>query len=471
MPPSAPGPGRRRRVHLHAEARAPSLRGDRHTHDNQDGTVRPLRAFHAVAAFALVTAAACTDRSSPLGPDDKTPPPTGPGAPPITLAALDCVANKESLAVSCSPATSQAGTAAGDIIVGNQNVYVRLVSSNIAYNGGTGQFTFDATLENLIEQPLGTVDGTTLDPAGIRIFFYTSPAVTGGSGSVAVVPDGFAFFTAAAQAYYTYPYLLDQNEVSPTETWTFVVPPSVTDFHFSVLVSAPVEYPTGYITLNGELPGYDYGNLHPTTPEVLTAVVKNPLGETVPGTVTFGTSDATCATVTVGGTVNGVRAGTCSITATSGAVGGEMIFDVTGMTRTWNGSASADWSNGANWDLGVSPAGVDSVTIPAGTPNNPALVGSTPIGGVTVADGATLSLGAFNLTMGANLVTGTTGGIVGGGAGVLDLNGTGAARGRVPSLWVTGDYSLSGDLLVVAPQSIRAGRMHNPSYQLRIVAQ
>lgn len=432
--------------------------------------MRSPRALRAAAAFALLAAAACTDKSNPLDPDGKTPPPTGPGAPPTTLAALDCVASKETLAVSCKPAASQAGTAAGDIIVGNQNVYVRLVSSNISYNVGTGQFTFDATLENLIEQPLGTVDGTTADPAGIRIFFYTGPA-SADPGTVAVVPDGFAFFTAAAQPYYTYPYVLDQNEVSPAEAWTFIVPPTVTSFQFSVYVSAPVEYPAGYITLNGQLPGYDYGNLHPTAPQGLTAVVKSPVGTVIPGTVTFGTTDPSCATVTVGGVVNGVRAGTCSITATDGARSGEMIFDVTGMTRTWNGSASADWSNGANWNLGVSPAAVDSATIPAGTPFDPALTAATAIGGVTVADVATLNLGAFNLTMGANLVTGATGGVVSGGAGVLDLNGTGTAQGRVPSLWVTGTYTLSGDLLVVAPQSIRAGRLNNPAYQLRIVAQ
>lgn len=434
--------------------------------------MRPFRVLRAAgAAFALLAAAACTDKSNPLGPDGKSkPPPDGPGAPPTTIAALDCVASKETLAVSCKPAQNQAGTAAGDIIVGNQNVYVRLVSSNIAYNSGTGSFTFDATLQNLIEQPMGTVDGTTLDPAGIRVFFYQAPATTGGTGTVAVVPDGFAFFTTAAQAYYTYPYVLDQNETSPTETWSFVVPPTVTDFHFSVLVSAPVEYPAGYITLNGQLPGYDYGNLHPSTPAALTAVVKNALGETVAGTVTFGTTDATCATVDVGGTVTGVRAGTCSITATSGSVGGEMVFDVTGMTRTWNGSVSTDWATGGNWDLGVVPAGVDSVTIP-NVANDPVLAAATPIAGVTVADGATLNLGAFNLTMAANLVTGATGGVIASGAGVLDLNGTGTARGRVPSLWVTGTYTLSGDLLVVAPQSIRAGRMNNPSYQLRIVSQ
>lgn len=430
----------------------------------------PPRVLRATAAFALLAAGACTDKSSPLGPDGKTPPPTGPGAPPTTLAALDCTANKSTLAVSCVPAASQAGTAAGDIIVGNQNLYVRLVSSGITYNVGTGQFTFQATLENLIEQPLGTVDGTTPDPVGIRIFFYTGP-VTADPGSVAVVPDGFAFFTTAAQAYYNYPYVLDQNEVSPAETWTFVVPPSVNSFQFQVFVSAPVEYPTGYVTLDGELPGYAYGNLHPTAPHALTAVIKNAVGEVLPGTVTFGTTDAGCASVSAGGMVTGVQAGTCSITATAGARSGEMVFDVTGMTRTWNGSASTDWSAGANWNLGLPPVAADSAVIPAGTPFNPALTAASAISGVTVADVATLTLGTFNLTVGANLATGANGGIVGGGAGVVDLNGSGTAIGRVPSLWVTGTYSLSGDLLVVAPQSIRAGRMNNPGYQLRIVSQ
>ena len=434
---------------------------------------RPHWAFRAAAALTLLAAAACTDKTDPLGPDggNARPPPTGPGAPPVTLARLDCTASPVDLSVSCKPGEMLPGGAAGDIIVGGQNVYVTLASSGIAYNGGTGQFTFQATLASLIEQPMGTVDGTTLDPTGIRIFFYTGPVITGGTGTVAVVPDGFDFFTAAAQAYYSYPYLLEQNDVSPAETWTFIVQPTVTSFHFSVFVSAPVEHPLGYITLDGELPGYAYGNLHPSAPHALTAVIKNALGEVVPGAVTFGTTDAGCASVSVGGTVTGVQAGTCSITATAGARSGEMVFDVTGMTRTWNGSASADWSTGANWDLGLAPVAADSAAIPAGTPFDPALTAASAIGGVTVADVATLTLGAFNLTVGADLVTGATGGVVGGGAGVLDLNGTGTARGRVPSLWVTGDYALSGDLFVVAPQSIRAGRMSNPAYQLRIVAQ
>jgi hypothetical protein len=432
------------------------------------------RAYRAGAAlFVVLAAAACTDRS-PTGPQ-ASPPGDGPGGregPATTIAMLTCTASVQGGDVSCAPASAELGAASG-LMIGGQGINVQLTSSNVNYNPGTGSFTFDATLQNLIEQPLGTTDGTTLDPTGIRIWFYTGPTVTSGTGVVAVIPDGFAVFTAPAQPYYNYPYVLDDNEVSPAEAWSFVVPPTALTFTFTVFVDAPVEYPDGYITLDGQLPEYDYGALHPTAPHALTAVVKNAFGTTIPGTVTFGTTDPLCATVSPTGTVTGVRAATCSITATSGIYAGEMVFDVTGMTRTWNGSVSTDWSVGGNWDLGVAPAAVDSVTIPFGTPNYPALVAATSIGGVTVADAATLSLGAFDLTAGANVATGYTAGSgIVGTTGVLQLAGTGeTVLGRVPSLRVTGTYELAGDLHVLAPGRVLAGNLRNVSYLMKVVSQ
>jgi hypothetical protein len=432
-----------------------------------------LRAYRARAALlTLLAAAACSDRS-PTDPSSRADPPgSGPAGPATTIAVLTCTATVQTGAVACAPATPRLGESSG-LIVGNQGVYVQLTSSNVNYNSGTGQFTFDATLQNLIEQPLGTTDGTTLDPGGINIYFHDLPTVVEGTGTASVVPDGFAFFTAAAQPYYNYPYLLDQTEVSPAETWTFVVPPTATRFIFSVYVSAPVEYPTGYITLDGELPDALYGPLHPSTPHALTAVIKNAVGEPVAGTVTFGTTDASCAQVSGTGTVTGIRAGICSITATSGAYAGGMVFSVTGTGRTWNGSVSADWSVGGNWDGGYVPAAVDSVSIPTGVPNFPALVAATSVGGVTVADGATLSLGAFDLTASANVATGlTVGSGILGTTGVLELAGVGeTAQGRVPTLRVTGEYELGGDLHVVAPGRVVSGRLRNVGYLLRTVSQ
>ena len=72
---------------------------------------------------------------------------------------------------------------AGDLIIGGQNVNVKLTSSNVAYNSGTGRFTFDVTVQNLIPQPLGTTDGTTLAPGGVSVFFTSGPTVTDGTDS------------------------------------------------------------------------------------------------------------------------------------------------------------------------------------------------------------------------------------------------------------------------------------------------
>lgn len=425
-----------------------------------------------VALLALMGAAACSDRS-PTGPSPgTTPPPPGEGGPTTTVALLSCTASVPEGTVKCDPATPGTGPASG-LIVGNQGVYVQLTSSGHAYNSGTGAFSFQATLQNLVEQPLGTTDGTTPDPGGIRIFFTSGPTVVEGTGTASVVPSGFAFFTAAAQPYFLYPYVLDQGETSPAVQWNFVVQPTVTRFTFLVLVSAPVEYPSGYITLNGELPGYDFGALHPSTPQALTAVIKNAVGVPQAGTVTFGTTDPDCATVNGTGTVTGVRAATCSITATSGAYSGDMIFDVTGTTRTWNGSVSTDWAAGANWNGGYSPATVDSVVIPTGVPNFPALTAATGIGGVTVADAATLSLGAFDLTASADVATGYTAGSgILGTTGQLVLTGTGeTVQGRVPMLRVTGDYALNGDLHVVAPGRVVSGRLRTTGFLWRTVSQ
>jgi hypothetical protein len=431
-----------------------------------------LRAYRARAALlSVLVAAGCSDRSPTAPPPGTDPGGGGPGGPSTTIAALTCTVTMADGKVACQPENPGTGAADG-LIVGNQGIYVQLTSGTIVYDSGTGQFTFPATLQNLIEQPLGTTDGTTLDPGGIRIYFHQQPTVTEGTGSVAVVPDGFAFFTAAAQPYYVYPYLLDESEVSPAETWTFVVPPSVTRFVFSVYVAAPVEYPVGYITMDGELPGALHGALHPSTPHAVATVVKSAVGTVLPGTVAFGTADTSCG-VNAGGTVTGLVAGTCTVTVTSGVYSGDMTFDVTGTQRTWNGSVSADWANGANWNGGYAPAAVDSAVIPTGVPNFPALTAATAVGGVSVADGATVSLGAFDLTASADVATGyTVGSGILGTTGVLELAGSGeTVLGRVPMLRVTGDYALAGDLHVVAPGRVVSGRLMNVGYLFRTVSQ
>jgi len=442
---------------------------------------RPPRRLAALALLAL--AAACTDARNPAAPDPGENP-RGPKGDPVLLQALRCEGDVKARTLTCQtpPPTNALPSY---LLLGNQNVYVKVTATAIDYDSGTGAFTFDATVRNLIPQALGTTDGTTLDGNGVRVFFVEGTTLTTvtGSGAVTVAGDGVDLFTASNQPYYQYNEVLSQYELSPAREWTLNVPSTVNTFAFTVLISAAVQFPNGWIEVQ---PGTH--SMPALANRQLSAVVRNVVGD-VDSTVVvnWSTGDAGTATVAgigyapgtgsyLAGSV-GVRAGPVTITATDGVRSGSMTMNVTGIIRAWTGAASSDWSNGANWSpVNVLPAAADSVTIPFGVPNYPALVANTTIGGVDVADGATLSLGAFDLTVNANLATGFT---LGSGilatTGTLVLAGTAGpdetVHGRGPSIRVTGNYALSNNLFLVAPETVESGNLTNTNFEMQVVAQ
>ncbi|HYR11058.1 MAG TPA: lamin tail domain-containing protein [Longimicrobium sp.] len=179
-----------------------------------------------LAAAALV---ACSDQ--PVG--GRTSPEAGDG-----LQAFDCRAVLTGTPrVSCTSATPGTGGASG-VIYGGQNVYVTLTSTNLSYDAGTEIFQFDATVQNLMNEAIGTPDGVTPAPNGIRVFFADEPS----NGVTVSEPSGTAFFTSPNQAYHEYSEILDKDEVSSSKTWKFQVPSGVTSFSFGVLIDTEVEY-------------------------------------------------------------------------------------------------------------------------------------------------------------------------------------------------------------------------------------
>jgi hypothetical protein len=157
------------------------------------------------------------------------------------LQAFDCRATIGAAAsVRCAPLAPGTGQALGTL-VGGQNSYITLTSSNLSYNAGVEIFQFDVTVQNLMNEAMGTPDGVTPAAGGIRVFFLEEPVGVGGTVSVAN-QDGTAFFTSANQAYYTYSEILDKNEVSASKTWQFAVPNGVSSFSFRVMVSTEVDY-------------------------------------------------------------------------------------------------------------------------------------------------------------------------------------------------------------------------------------
>jgi hypothetical protein len=205
--------------------------------------------------------------------------------------------------------------------MGGQGTYVQLTSSNVTVAADT--FAFDATVQNLIPQALGTTDGATPDPSGVRVFFHQLPTVTSGTGTINVAnPDGFATYTAANQPYYQYDGLLATNETSSAHQWKLAFDPGVDSFVFTVYVAAEVQYPAGWIDVTGP------ANLLAGDTATLTAVRRTAVGNVVPGAITWGSTDASVATVDSAGAIAAVAAGAVSITASAGGVSGVATLDV-----------------------------------------------------------------------------------------------------------------------------------------------
>jgi hypothetical protein len=146
---------------------------------------------------------------------------------------------------------------------------------------------------------------------------------------------------------------------------------------------------------------------------------------------------------------------------------GMQDLTVAGITRNWTGNWNTDWDNGANWDVGVPPGYQDSVYIPAAVLNFPVLAGSVTIGGVNVESGATLTLGAFDLTATQDVLAGVSGGIVST-TGDLVLTGLNKnVRGTLPSMRVTGTYNLTADIDSRARVRLDGGRLRTSRLRLQ----
>jgi hypothetical protein len=195
-----------------------------------------MRPFATLPAVLALFAAACSDQPAPLSSPPE-PPPEG------FQAELACTASVREGRVSCADGAPGGGSGAfSRLIIGGQNVYVRLASSGAAYNTADSIFQVNVTVQNLMTQAFGTPDGTT--DTGLRVFFHTGPDVTRGTGSVSVDnEDGSDTFLNAMTPYFAYDGRLRTNEVSDAKTWRFKIGPQVETFNFTVLVQGQLPHP------------------------------------------------------------------------------------------------------------------------------------------------------------------------------------------------------------------------------------
>jgi hypothetical protein len=329
-----------------------------------------------------------------------------------------------------------------------------------------GVFSVPVAVQNLIPQPIGTTDGVTTDPKGIRVFLESPPALTRGSGSISTNADGTGTFTASDQEFWQYNQRLQHGDISGNKVWAFTMPPTVEGFRFTVYVAAAVPYPQGWVDVTPS-PLV----IQPFSDFRLTATVVNALGLRVGGSpsISWSSPDTTVATVTSVGVLSPKRAGTIQITATGGGVSGTATLQVLGMTRVWEGTVSTDWSVGGNWAGGIVPVSADSVLIPnpAAGPHYPVLVDNRQVAGVTVGNGATISIGPFDLTATGNVFTGLSGGIDGSSGRVVLAGSARTVQGLLPRVRVPGTYTLTGNLTLRAPLQVDLGRITSSSFRIQ----
>jgi len=254
--------------------------------------MHPQRATRSLPLVAALLLAACSDSGDLVRPEPRLP------EPEMTIA-LTCTASTETGAIRCGEPSLPGG--ASGVLLGGQHTYVTLASSNGQEFADT--FSIDVTVTNLIPQPLGTADFTTVHPEGVRVFFLDGPTSTTG-GSVAVAnADGEATFTSAVQPYFQYSEIIETDSTSEARQWKFQLTPEVTNFTFTVMLSTPVPYPQGYILGNPYVLTLDPGETRTLPADVFTY-----RGDAVPGApVTWNNSNPSLVSVagsqvTAGGT-------------------------------------------------------------------------------------------------------------------------------------------------------------------------
>lgn len=184
-----------------------------------------------LTAALCLFAAACTDLPTTPSPAE---------VPAVAVPVMTCVAHVRAEQLSCTSANPQQTqlAIAANRILGGQDVYLKLANSGTTYDEAAGIFQTHVTVQNLLQDPLGTSDGSTVD--GVRIFFYDGLHVLAGEGNAEVLnPDSTAFFTAPEQPYFEYEQILQPYEISASKPWQFQIDSTVDRFSFTVYVSAP----------------------------------------------------------------------------------------------------------------------------------------------------------------------------------------------------------------------------------------
>jgi hypothetical protein len=192
-----------------------------------------MRSMSAVFMLATGLLGACADH--PTIAEELDPPP-----PPAGAVLIECHVDVSAAHMRCAPPTPGLGGVSADLILGGQGTYVLLWNGAITIDGN--DFSTPVTVVNYTAQAMGTPDGTTVSPRGVRVFFASGPT----NGVEVANADGEEMYTGPDQPYFQYDGILEPYESTDERTWSFALN-GATSFSFSVYVVAEVPSETGML--------------------------------------------------------------------------------------------------------------------------------------------------------------------------------------------------------------------------------
>lgn len=204
---------------------------------------RPGRGVGFAVALALVVG--CADEPTAPLHDGEEPR----DDVPAFAVRLTCTVDVRAGSMECDPSShSGANGPSMNLIVGSQHRFVRMATTAAPEFDGP-YWNANVTVQNLTLQPMATLDGTSPDPEGVRVFFMDEPS----NGVTISNHDGAdTFLGSGLQKYYAYAGsllgpdgILSQGEVSSPKPWRFELN-GATEFRFSVLISTTVPDPGAY---------------------------------------------------------------------------------------------------------------------------------------------------------------------------------------------------------------------------------
>ncbi|MBX6332123.1 MAG: S8 family serine peptidase [Gemmatimonadaceae bacterium] len=184
---------------------------------------------------------ACHDE--PLAPARAQGPAPALASGPVTLAHASCTLTftNSTGTIDCGTHGRHApGVSAGATLY-PFGPYVFVTPTHLVKDTVAQTWAFDATVQNLLGEPIGTLDGTTM--LGVYSVI-TGLQVTSGSGTLSVAnADGDSTFTAPNQPYFRYAQILAPQQTSAVKTWRFNVPNTAKaiNIDFVIVADFPAE--------------------------------------------------------------------------------------------------------------------------------------------------------------------------------------------------------------------------------------